>query len=73
MAKKKQIAEQREVVDNLNKFYFSREEVINFFKDYAKMILDAGDEAKQNKTIGKGLKILTPKEMLQRLPSKSRL
>ena len=32
------------------------------------MILNAGDETKQNKTIGTGLKILTPKQMLQRLP-----
>ena len=32
------------------------------------MILDAGYKAKQNKTTGTGLKILTPKQMLQRLP-----
>ena len=55
------------MVDNLNKFYLSRE-VFNFFKNYPKMILNAGDETKQNKTIGTGLKILTPKQMLQRLP-----
>ena len=30
------------------------------------MILDAGYKAKQNKTTGTGLKILTPKQMLQR-------
>ena len=34
--------EQEEVVINLEKFNNSREEVINFFKDYAKIILDAG-------------------------------
>ena len=56
------------MVDNLNKFYLSREEVINFFKDYAKMILDAGYKAKQNESKGTGLKILTSKQMLQRLP-----
>ena len=56
------------MVDNLNKFYLSREEVINFFKDYAKMILDVGYKAKQDETKGTGLKILTPKQMLQRLP-----
>ena len=33
--------EQKEVINNLEKFYLSREEVINFFKDYAKMVLDA--------------------------------
>ena len=64
----KTTAEQKEVFDNLNRFYLSREEVINFFKDYAKMILDVGYKAKQNETKGTGLKILTPKQMLQRLP-----
>ena len=33
--------EQKEVINNLKKFYLSREEVINFFKDYGKMVLDA--------------------------------
>ena len=60
--------EQEEVISNLDKFYNSREEVINFFRDYAKMILDAGFKAKQNKTTRTGIKILTPKQMLQRLP-----
>ena len=32
------------------------------------MVLDAEYESKQDKTEGKGLKILTPKQMLQRLP-----
>ena len=34
--------EQEEVVIDLEKFNNSRKEVINFFKDYAKIILDAG-------------------------------
>ena len=63
----KATAEQKEVFDNLNKFYLSREEVINFFKDYAKMTLDAGYKAKHDETKGTGFKILTPKQMLQRL------
>ena len=33
------------------------------------MSSDANYNAKQNKTEGKGLKILTPKQMLQRLPT----
>ena len=49
------------MIHNLNKVYLSREEVINFFKDYAEMILDAGYKAKQNKTTETGRKILTPK------------
>ena len=32
------------------------------------MLSDANYDAKQNKTTGKGLKILTPKQMIQRLP-----
>ena len=32
------------------------------------MVLDAANKSKENETKGKGLKILTPKQMLQRLP-----
>ena len=64
----KKTAEQREVIDNLNKFYKSREEVINFFRDYIEMLSDANYDSKNSETKGKGLKILTPKQMLQRLP-----
>ena len=32
------------------------------------MLSDANYDSKQNETEGKGLKILTPKQMLQRLP-----
>ena len=32
------------------------------------MVLDAAFKLKQNETKGKGLKILTPKKILQRLP-----
>ena len=64
----KKALEQKEVINNLEKFYNSREEVINFFRDYIEMLSDANYDAKQNETKGKGLKILTPKQMLQRLP-----
>ena len=56
------------MINNLKKFYNSREEVINLFIDYIEMLSDANYDAKQNKTEGTGLKILTPKQMLQRLP-----
>ena len=59
---------QKETINNLEKFYISREEVINFFRNYWKMVLDAAYKSKQNKTEGKELKILTPKQMLQGLP-----
>ena len=64
----KKTFEQKEVINNLEKFYNSREEVINFFRDYIEMLSDANYNAKQNETKGKGLKIFTPKQMLQRLP-----
>ena len=56
------------MINNLEKFYNSREEVINFFREYIEMLSDANYDARKNETEGKGLKILTPRQMLQRLP-----
>ena len=44
--------------------YKARNSVIKFFEDYSSMV----SEAKPKATKGTGLKILTPKQMLQRLP-----
>ena len=60
--------ELKEVITNLENFNKSKEKVFNFFKDYARMYIDSGHKAKQNETKETGLKILTPKQMLQRLP-----
>ena len=38
------------------------------FNSYSKTRFEALYKSKQNETTGKGLKILTPKQMLQRLP-----
>ena len=57
----------KKVINNLENFYISKEEIINFYRDYGKMVLDAACKSKQNETEGKGLEILTPKQMLQRL------
>ena len=55
--------------NNLEKFYLSRQEVINSFRDYTEMLSDARYKSKQNNTTkGTGIKIITPKQMLQRLP-----
>ena len=62
----KKTTEQKEVINNLEKFYNSKKEVINFLRDYSEILSDANYNAKQNKTTGTGLKILTPKQMLQR-------
>ena len=63
----KETTEQKELINNLNKFCNSREEVINLFRDFTEMLSDANYSAKQNETKGTRLKILTPKQMLQRL------
>ena len=44
--------------------YNARNEAIKFYDDYSSMM----SEAKYRATKGTGLKILTPKQMLQRLP-----
>ena len=64
----KRTTEQKEVVNNLNKFHNCREEVINLFRGFTEMLSDANYEARQNKTEGKRFKILAPKQMLQILP-----
>ena len=49
--------------------YKARNEAIKFYDDYSLMMSEAKTKSKQNNTTkGTGLKILTPKQMLQRLP-----
>ena len=64
----KKTHEKKEVIDNLNKFYLSREEVNIFKKKYSEIILDAGYKAKQDETKGTEFKVLTAKQMLKKLP-----
>ena len=47
--------------------YEARNEVITFYDDYSLMMSETKYKAKNN-TSGKGRKVLTPKQMLQRLP-----
>ena len=54
-------------INNLENCYISREETINFFRDYFEMLSDKNYNAKEDEAKGKGLKILTPKQMIQRL------
>ena len=61
----KKTTTRKEVINNLEKFYASREEVITFFRDYNEMLSDGNYNSKQNGTKGTGLKILTPEEMIQ--------
>ena len=49
--------------------YKARNEAINFYDDYSLMMSEAKNKSKQNNTTkGTGLKIFTPKQVLQRLP-----
>ena len=39
--------EQQEIINNIEKFYNSRKQVINFFRDYTEMLSDANYKAKK--------------------------
>ena len=56
----KKTIEQKETINNLEKFYKPREEAINFFRDFIEFVSVANYDAKQKEIEGKGLKILTP-------------
>ena len=58
---------QKRTLANINKFYNARDNAIQFIHDYGRMILEAKEQALKEK-FGKGLKILTPNQMLKRLP-----
>ena len=55
-------------ITNVKNLYDSRQKIIDLFNSYSKIRSEAIYKSKQNETKGKGLKILTPKQMLQRLP-----
>ena len=48
--------------------YKARNEAINFYDDYYLMMSEAKYKVMQDETMGEGLRILTPKQMLQGLP-----
>ena len=51
--------------NNINNLYNAGDNAIKFIEDYGSMILEAKKIVKQE---GKRLKILTPNQMLKRLP-----
>ena len=59
---------QSNAIKNVKSVYNSRQKIIDLFNDNVKIRSEAIYEGKQNETKGKGLKILTPKQMFQRLP-----
>ena len=58
---------QKRTLANINVFYNARDNAIKFIQDYGRMILGAREQA-LTEQYGKGLKILTPNQMLKRLP-----
>ena len=62
--KKHRSKEQKNTLYNIEIFYKARKEAIKFYNGYSLMM----SEVKTKATKGKGRKILTPKQMLQRLP-----
>ena len=56
------------VIKNVKNLYDSRQKIIDLLNDNSKIRSEAIYKSKQNETKGKGLKILTPKQMIQRLP-----
>ena len=55
-------------IKNVRNLYDLRQKIINLFNDNAKIRSEAIYKSRQNKTTGTGLKILTLKQMIQRLP-----
>ena len=53
---------------NVKNLYDSRQKVIDLFNNYSKIKSESNYRSKQNETKGKGLKKLTPKQILQMLP-----
>ena len=56
---------QNKTLNNMSTLFNARDRAVKFMEDYSSMILEAKRLAKQK---GKGLKILTPNQMLKRLP-----
>ena len=62
--KKHRSKEQKNTLHNIEMLYNALNEAIKFYDNYSLMI----SEAKHKATKGTALEILTPKQMLQRLP-----
>ena len=58
------LKENREARTNIENLYNARKAAIDFFDEYASRASEARRQGKK----GTGLKILTPKQMIQRLP-----
>ena len=61
----KKSADQKKSIENIKNLYNSRQKFIDLFNDYVKITSGATYKTKHET----GRKILTPKQMLQRLPA----
>ena len=59
---------QKKTLANINILFNGRNYAIKFIENYALLILEAKRKAAEEPTTGEGLEILTPEQMLQRLP-----
>ena len=59
-------ANQKRTLSNINILFNARDNAIKFYEDYSSMILEAKKLAREQE--GEGLKILTPNQILKRLP-----
>ena len=59
---------QPNAINNIKTLYNSRQRIVDLFNDYSKIRSEAIYEIKQDETKVTKIKILTPKQMLQRLP-----
>ena len=66
MRKKHLLKESREARTNIENLYNARKAAIDFFDEYTSRASEARRQAKKG---GAGLKILTPIQMLKRLPT----
>ena len=64
--KENKSAKQKKTLGNINVCFNAKNNAIRFIGDYGSMILEPKRLAKQEET---GLKLLTPKQILQRLPA----
>ena len=70
MRKRNKNQEQEKTIKIPNMLFNSKNNIINFIEGYSSMILEAKRKVSEEikKQDGTGIKILTPKQFLQRLP-----
>ena len=65
---KRKSEKQLSTIKIVKRSYNSRQKIIDLFNDYSKIKSESIYRSKHDETEGTGLKILTPKQMVQRLP-----